>query len=340
MRFAAKYSSKFIHAVLVLATALMLWLGIALQARADAGTPTGWDVEMANQRMQIGQIVLKYEPDLEDDARALADAIPEYWSRIEQELAGDLEDRMTIILVNHAGRIADTTGVHRWAAGVAHSPSGRIMISRHAPDGSRTELGNLLKHEMVHVALYRAVGNQPLPRWFHEGVAESFTNNIDFARSRALAAAVFGPGVPRLELIERNFYQEDPLAASVAYAASRDLVSYLRARDDRGSDFRQFLHEIREGHGFEASFIRSFGLSLAELDAEWRAGLSGRFAWFPIIGNEGLPLALVSPLFVIALWRRKKRFREGLARLEREERMGRVGPYGRYHGGYAGSVRM
>ncbi len=330
---------KLVHAVLVIATALMLWLGVAPQARAEAGVPTGWDVELANQRIQVGPVLLKYEPELEEDARALAEAIPGYWSRIEQELAGDLEDRMTIILVNHAGRIAETTGVHRWAAGVAHSPSGQIIVSRHAPDGSRTELGNLLKHELVHVALYRAVGNRPLPRWFHEGVAESFTNNIDFARSRTLAAAVFGPGVPRLEQIERDFYEDDALAASVAYAATRDLVSFLRARDNQGSDFRQFLHEIREGHGFDASFIRAFGLTLEELDAEWRAGLSGRFAWFPIIGNEGLPLALVSPLFVVALWRRRKRFREGLERLEREENQTRNGRFGRYHGGYAGPVR-
>ncbi|MGB1277446.1 MAG: peptidase MA family metallohydrolase [Nannocystaceae bacterium] len=335
MKYPTTVSRKLWQPLLVVLTVLLLWVGMALQARADAGTPTGWDVEMANQRMQIGSMVLKYEPDLEDDARALAAAIPSYWSRIEQELSGDLDDRMTIILVNHSGRIADATGVHRWAAGVAHSPTGRIMISRHSPDGSRTELGNLLKHEMVHVALYRSVGNRPLPRWFHEGVAESFTNNIDFARSRTLAGAVFGPGVPRLERIEKDFYENDATTASVAYAASRDLVSYLRARDDRGSDFRQFLHEISEGHGFEAAFIRSFGLSLGELDAEWRAGLSGRFAWFPIIGNEGLPLALVSPLMVVALLRRKRRFREGLERLDREEKAARKGRFGRFHGGYA-----
>jgi hypothetical protein len=212
----------------------------------------------------------------------------------------------------------------RWVAGVAHPESGEIMISRHGPDGSPASLPSLLKHEMAHVALYRATGGAPLPRWFHEGMAESFEGGLSLMRAQTLAGAVFGPGVPDLTLLEQRFHSEDGPAVAAAYAAARDLVSHLRYRDSDGSDLRQVMTELRNGHAFEVAFIRAYGLSLPELVTQWRDGLPARFIWYPLIAGGAMPFVLLFPLVILAWIRRRKVLRAGWERLERQEAIARA----------------
>lgn len=318
MTLAARFGRWFVSLALAMLAAVALFVGPVGVAHAESGTLAGWQLSTATSQLVVGRVTLRYDPNLADEARELADYIPEAWSEIEKALAGDLDDRLTINFVAHAGRIAEGTGMPRWAAGVAHSESGELVIAKHAPDGSLTDLDSLLRHELAHVALHRATGGEDLPRWFHEGVAESFGNEIDLLRSQTLAGAVYGTGVPALEELEGNFHGIDPIAVTVSYAAARDFVNHLRYRDD-GSDLRQLMSELKRGTNFEAAFIKAFGRSLAELDGEWRSGLSGRFVWFPVISSGGLPFAALSPLIVVAAVRRRRVLREGWERLARED---------------------
>lgn len=302
-----------------LVAAILLVLAPLRSARAETGEAAGWELTTATSQLRLGRVILNYDPDLADEAHELAAYIPGWWSEMEKALAGDLDDELVINYVAHSGRIAEATGMPRWAAGVAHSESGEIVIAHHAPDGSLSDLDSLLRHEMAHVALYRATGGEPLPRWFHEGVAESFGNEVDLMRSQILAGAVYGPGVPGLDKLEENFHGIDPIAATVSYAAARDFINHVRGRDDDGSDMRQLLAELRKGTNFDAAWIKAFGRSLGELDSEWRTGLSGRFVWFPVISSGGLPFAALSPLIVIAAVRRRRQLNAGWERLARED---------------------
>jgi hypothetical protein len=320
MTLAARLGRWFSSSLLAaLVAAMLLVLSPVRVAHADAGQPAGWELSTATRHIALGRVTLHFDPALEAEALQLAAYIPAWWSEMEKALAGDLEDSLSISYVAHSGRIAEATGMPRWAAGVAHSESGEIVIAQHAPDGSLTDIDSLLRHEMAHVALYRATGGQPLPHWFHEGVAESFGNEIDLMRSQTLAGAVYGAGVPALGELEGNFRSIDPIAVTVSYAAARDFVNYVRYRDDDGSDLRQVMTELRRGVQFDAAWIKAYGRSLTELDGEWRSGLTGRFAWFPVVSSGGLPLAALSPLMVIAAVRRRRQLREGWQRLARED---------------------
>lgn len=294
-------------------------------ARADVGEPAGWTTTLANQRITIGRAVLHYEPHLEDEARNLAHELPQWWSQVERSMAVDLDDTMDIYFLDHAGRVAQATGMPRWVAGVAHSSSGEIMIARHGPDGARTNLEALLKHELAHVALHRATGGAEVPRWFHEGMAEATEGGISLTSSQTLAGMVFGPGVPNFDELEKLFYAS-PREVSSAYAASRDFIQFLREhrRPDQegtkyGENVRQLLTEMKAGHTFEASFIRVYGVGLTELGVKWRQGLPGRFVWYPLVAGGTLPFALVFPLVIVAWFRRRRHYKAGIARFEAEE---------------------
>src|SRR5262245_56250543 len=135
--------------------AALLWLAAPL-AHASTGRAEGFAVEQATATHTIGRVTLRFEPDIADEAAMLAAHIPEWWSGIERPLARDVDDTLTITLVDHAGRVAEATGMPHWVAGVARSETGDIVIARHGPDGARVDLEHLLKHEMAHVVLHRA----------------------------------------------------------------------------------------------------------------------------------------------------------------------------------------
>lgn len=316
--------NRLIHWLAGIVMVLALWLGAAGAARATEGRPTGWDVERATEVVRVGRLELRYEPALADSAQMLAERAPAWWSAIETELAGDVDDDLRVTFVEHAGRVAEASGMPHWVAGVAHPPSGEIIIARHGPDGAPTNLEELLRHEMAHVVLHRAVGGHEVPRWFHEGVAEAFNGTLSFGRSQTLAAAVFGPGVPDLERLEESFHASEGPQVAVAYAAARDLVEHLRAYDATGMRLRQVMTELRAGRRFEVAFIRAYGVGLEELVAEWRQGLPGRFIWYPLAASGGLPFIFVAPLVAIAWLRRRRAVRRGYQRLEHEDQLERI----------------
>lgn len=292
------------------------------EARAEHGDLVSWSLDDASQRVHVGRALIRFEPGLDDAAFGLADHLPGWWSEIEESLGRDLDDDVTIYLVSHAGMVAKATDMPVWVSGVAHPPSGLIAISMHDPDGSRSDLDTLLRHELVHVALFRATGGARLPRWFHEGVAESFANEISLMRAENLAGAVFGAGVPTIDRLEAEF-RGDARQASVAYAAARDFVTWLRYYDGGhgkdGARFRQLLSRLHAGRSFEQAVADAYGQPLVELDSSWRAGLFGRFVWFPLLGSGSLPFLLVGPAVVVAWVRRRRRLAADWARLEAEE---------------------
>lgn len=302
---------------------LGLWMLPALPAQADPGRPVGWALETASQELYVGKVSMRFDPSLQQEAYDLMEDLPQWWSDIEQALSHDLDDTLTIHFVTHAGRVAQATGMPEWVKGVANPPRGEIAISLHAPDGSVSDFANTLRHELVHVALYRAAGDRPLPRWFHEGVAESLTEEISLGRAETLAQAVFGPGVPTLENFDAAFSQ-DQRRVEVAYAAARDFVTFLRYYDEEGHKFRRLFSELRNNHGFEASFIRAYDLSLGELDEEWRKGLLGRFMWYPLMASGSLPFLLFAPIGLVAWIRKRRDFRKGLERMGAQEEAERL----------------
>jgi hypothetical protein len=297
-----------------------LWLGAPV-AHASTGRAEGFAVEQATSTHVIGRVTLHFEPDLADEAEILADNIPAWWSEIERPLARDVDDTLRITLVDHAGRVAEATGMPHWVAGVARSETGDIVIARHGPDGARTDLEHLLKHEMAHVVLHRASGGADVPRWFHEGIAESMAGGISLGRAQTLASAVFGPGVPDLERLEAQFHGDDSQDVAVAYAAARDLVEHLRAQGEDGAKLRQVMSELRRGESFEAAIAQAFGKPLGEIVGVWRTGLPARFVWYPLVAGGGMPLALVFPLVLVAWVRKRRELQRGWARLAREDEL-------------------
>lgn len=293
-----------------------LWLAFAGASGASAA---GFVVPDATQTHVRGPVVVHYEPGMEQEARAWALEIPSIWSELETLLGEDVDDHLTLFLTSHAGELAEASGIGDWASGVARPAAGEMIVAAYGPDGAPVQRAAVLRHELAHVALHRAVGGVALPAWFHEGVADNFGQSVSPGRREALARG-YASGVPTIEALARPFSGTDAEIAT-AYAASRDFVEHLWARDPGKARFHALIDTLRQGRGFDRAVVDVYGETIESLGARWHEGLWGRLSWTPLATSPDAFLILVSPMFALAWWRRRRRDAEGFARLLEEDRL-------------------
>ncbi|MGB1700758.1 MAG: peptidase MA family metallohydrolase, partial [Nannocystaceae bacterium] len=277
---------------------------------------TPWSLPTATETTIFGPVTVRYEPELVDAAAELSHEIPRWWSEIEAALGEDVDDRITVFLTSHAGELAAASGMAPWATGVARPATGELIVAAYGPDGGPVHLEGVLRHELAHVALHRAVGGAAVPTWFHEGVADNLGEALSPNRREVLARG-YGRGLPEIETLEGPFGGE-PLEVGEAYAVSRDFVDYLRAQDVSGGKFHALIDEIRRGRGFERAVVETYGVTTSTLAASWRDGLWARFSWAPLATSPDAFLVLFSPLVFLAWFRRRRRDDRERARLARE----------------------
>lgn len=291
------------------------WTSTA-RAHETNDSQTLWQLDRASETATRAHVTMHFEPHLRDSAHRMLERAPTWWTSLEDKLGRDVDDQVTIWFVDHPKQIAQATGMPQWVAGVAHGGRGEIAIAAHSPDGSLSQLDNLLRHEMAHVILHRVLEGRRVPRWLNEGIADSTGAEIDFDRSETLSQALFaglGGGLPTLANIDAAFAGE-PETVSVAYATSRDFVEYLRYRNGDSNDFHYLLGQLRRGHDLSAAVQHAFGTSLSQLEQEWRAGLALRLLGPAMLG-EALPLVLVVPLVGAAWIRRRRHLARSWARM-------------------------
>jgi hypothetical protein len=178
--------------------------------------------------------------------------------------------------------------------------------------GQGIALEQRLPHELMHVLLYRRVGSgyHKLPAWLREGTAALAEIYPNAEYDRALADAVTQDQlIPLREICEA--FPGDAGRAFLAYAESRSFAGYLRERYG-STGLLDLAAAYADGLDCERGTERAFGVSLANLEADWRSSALGQDV-FRSTAQDITPylvllcLVLVIPLVGIAGTLRKKR---------------------------------
>ncbi|MDW8363372.1 MAG: hypothetical protein RMK74_13300, partial [Myxococcales bacterium] len=187
-----------------------------------------------------------------------------------------------------------------------------------APRSGRVgDATSVLVHELSHVALHRASGGAPLPRWFVEGVAIHQAGEASFARTRLLWGATVAGRLLPLEDLERRFPSE-PGVVDLAYAQAADFVRFLL--DEEPGRLRSLLAAVRAGRSFEHAIREATGRDPDTLQRDWHGALRMRFTALPLVVTGTSLWGAAALLLVWAHLARRRRQRATLARWEREER--------------------
>jgi hypothetical protein len=220
-------------------------------------------------------------------------------------LAAPREVRITLIPEDHARARATPSWI------VAQASGSRDIVIFPARIGSypHDSLDSVVRHEIVHLALFVEAGGRPLPRWFHEGVAVSV--EAGWGLGSQLRLMIAAAGDPSLTDLSRLFASETQPENTSAYLLAAALISDVRGRHGAAAP-GAIASRVARGAPFREAFAAETGES-PEAAANRAWGAYRRWvSWIPVItGGTALWLGilLLAMIAFIASLRRRARQR-------------------------------
>ena len=136
--------------------------------------------------------------------------------------------------------------------------------------GMGSKLRHTIHHEMAHVVLAERFGDE-IPAWANEGIASLYDGQDRAQRRQRLlrhylhhGSALVTPILERSAIAPRD---------EMAYALGHSLVQFLLERRTSQDTRAILLDFVQDGaeHGWEPALQHYYGLSISDLDREWRA---------------------------------------------------------------------
>jgi peptidase MA superfamily protein len=274
------------------------------------------------QEKDLGWLKLAYVPGAYERVEVLIAEAEAVKARLADELGQPVLERLEVRVARNAEEMATLAPSDApppaYGSGVAYGPLHLVVLSLTAPVSyEATDLGEVFRHELAHVALEDAVLGHHVPRWFHEGLAiyESGEHRTD--RLHTLADATLSRTVIPLANLDRGFPVEG-YEVSIAYAESADFVRFLLRDGDRAR-FSNLIDRARKGEAFDRALADAYGTDLRKLEYQWREDIAKRYSFWPVLTGGTLLWVAVIVLVALAWARKKRKEKATLARWEREE---------------------
>ncbi|HMI91750.1 MAG TPA: hypothetical protein VK509_10330 [Polyangiales bacterium] len=247
------------------------------------------------------------------------------WNRLANDLGVYLPPDIDIrIGVNpeHMQQIAPAGyRLPAYATGVAFPDEGLVLLSMAEPQQwMRPNLGQVLAHELAHVALHRAVGGNSVPRWLTEGFAIHEADERSLARVRTLWEGTLRGDLMDLSRLSASFPDQHHGEVDLAYAQAADLAGTLLGGELGPNRFRGLVSQLRAGTPLEEAVLAAYGMPLERIEQRWRTQLAQRFGrWPTVLGGLTFVWALAAILLVIGYVRVRRRQQKTLERWAIEE---------------------
>jgi Peptidase MA superfamily len=321
---------------------LVLW---ASPADANGASPAGIDQPVASpprdvplvlpsatiavpplpatyQERDLGWISIAYPPNVYERVQPLIDEAPAFKARLASELGQPVLGHVEVRVARTADEMAEMSPHEvpppAYASGVAYPSLHLVVLSLTPPTGGEaTELDELFRHELFHVALEDAVRAHHVPLWFNEGMAIFVSGEHPWYRRRTLLDATFSRTVVPLADVDRSFPTER-YEVSVAYAESADFVRFL-LRDQDQLRFTSLIERVRSGEPFDRALGDAYDTDLRKLEFQWREDIAKRYTFWPSLASGAFVWFIAFGMLVAAYRRKRQRDRVILARWEQED---------------------
>ncbi len=195
-----------------------------------------------------------------------------------------------------------------WAAALILEPGRTVLLDKtrffQVEDRRR-----ILRHEIGHIVLDRALPRARLPRWFHEGFAQVFAAEWE-ERDQWLLGRVawLGNGIPLGEL--RGRFPSGGSRANLAYAESQAAVLWLW-RDPAA--WNLLFRDLARGVPIEQALPLRYDLGGMAFEEFFDAEILPGHRSLGLLYGGGPLLSLGLVLFLIAWLRRRRQRKPALA---------------------------
>jgi hypothetical protein len=260
---------------------------------------------------EIGPVTWTYPASERDRVAYLIESLDDHWREVANDFGVIIDDQLVIRVARNPREMRALAPVGHpppdYATGVAYSRWGVILLTMSAPQTwEPPDLEVVLVHELSHVALYRAVGGNDVPRWFNEGVAIHQSEVRMLPRMESLLRAAAGRSMLRLSELDDHFPKR-PYEVNLAYAQSADVIAFLRRSGGDERRFHRMIYALRAGETFDTALANAYGWTRIGLERQWRDSLRTRYRIVPALLAGSTVWALAAVLVVFA-YRRRRRY--------------------------------
>lgn len=157
-----------------------------------------------------------------------------------------------------------------WTGGLAFTEYGIVALGVSAAQVSWGE--SAMAHEMAHLVVHQVTMNGygvSLPRWLDEGLAMYAEGPLASSFTSALSSAVKQGRLDSVQSLSSSF-PADTAGATLAYAESYSLVEFLLENKGGKDKMLELLGAISAGTGYEEALHAVYGLTVSQLDYQWK----------------------------------------------------------------------
>jgi hypothetical protein len=211
-----------------------------------------------------------------------------------------------ILVVLEAEDSTPARAAPSWVAGFADGQRGIVVLfPSRSPVYPDDTLEDVLRHEVAHVLIDRAAGGQPVPRWFHEGLAMAAERPWGLRdRTRLIAGFALGSPVGTSEM--NALFTRDRAAQAQAYALAGAFVHDLLAEHGAGLP-AVLLARVSAGVPFDRAFAEVTGEGLSDAErAFWRRQRLWT-TWIPVLTSASALWLGVTLLALVAIRTRRRK---------------------------------
>lgn len=152
---------------------------------------------------------------------------------------------------------------------------GYFLIMAVVPDGSFSEVGRVVLHEVSHQVLYQATANPFTypPLWFDEGMATHFQVGGTDGYMEMVVRAYEEDALFDITSLDASFPFQ-PAQATLAYATSWSVVEYIEAT--YGDDgISALIEAFATGAPYDEALLDALGVDSEGLNDAWRVWVAG-----------------------------------------------------------------
>ncbi|MCC6159129.1 MAG: hypothetical protein IT350_13860 [Deltaproteobacteria bacterium] len=211
------------------------------------------------------------------------------------------------------------TRIPEWSVGVAFARENLIVLL--SPRAALREDRNIeplstFRHEVSHIVLGKALGEDRAPVWLDEGIAEFQSDPWTTAKTWTMTVAtISGRTIPLHRLM--SSWPRGEERAKLAYLQSHAFVDYLYRR----GSVSLIVDRLAEGAPAAAAIEDATGIRFEDLDQEFQDFLERNYTWVHLLASTDLAWGLATVIFVVVAIVAYFRSRRKLRRMELEDEL-------------------
>ncbi|MCL4235848.1 MAG: hypothetical protein KJ042_15160 [Deltaproteobacteria bacterium] len=211
------------------------------------------------------------------------------------------------------------TRIPEWSVGVAFARENLIVLL--SPRAALREDRNVeplstFRHEVSHIVLGKALGEDRAPVWLDEGIAEFQSDPWTPAKTWTMTVATLsGRAIPLHRLM--SSWPRGEERAKLAYLQSHAFVDYLYRRGAVAG----IVDRLAAGVPVPVAIEEATGIRFDDLDKEFQEFLERNYTWVHILASTDLAWGLATVIFVVVAVVAFFRSRKKLRRMELEDEL-------------------